>query len=184
MTYLFDLYGVLLKTQSDQALRDLESVLNTDESLWPVYWEYRPDFDAGRVSEEEYWELVRAKLDLEPFDVQKAIEVDYAGWLEADEEMVERVKTLKPKGLLSNIPEGLAKKVLEKHTWLQDFDAIAMSCEIGVEKPQREAYEIALQRLKAKPEETHFFDDNEANVQAAKELGINATLFTGIEVLK
>lgn len=183
MTYLFDLYGVLLKTQSEQALRDLENVLGCGEELWPVYWEYRGDFDAGRVSEEEYWELVRAKLQLEPFDVAKAIEVDYAGWLEADEEMVERVKTLTPKGLLSNIPAGLAKKVKEKHTWLQDFDAVAMSCDIGVEKPQARAYEIALEMLGAKPEETYFFDDNEANVEAAKKLGIQATLFTGIEVL-
>lgn len=184
MKYLFDLYGVLLKTQTDEALRALEQVLGCGEELWPVYWEYRGDFDAGRVSEEDYWELVCTRLGLEPFDVAKAIEVDYDGWLEADEEMVERVKGIKPKGLLSNIPKGLAEKVLAKHTWLQDFDAISMSYEIGVEKPQARAYEIALERLNAKPEETYFFDDNAANVQAAKELGINAVLFTGIEDLK
>lgn len=183
MKYLFDLYGVLLKTQSEQALRNLEDVLGTDERLWPVYWEFRPDFDAGRVSEEEYWELVRAKLELPAFDVQRAIEVDYAGWLDADEEMVAKVADLQPKGLLSNIPEGLAKRVLAKHTWLKDFDAISMSYEIGVEKPQPEAYKIALERLGATPEETYFFDDNPDNVAAAKELGLDARLFTSIEDL-
>lgn len=184
MKYLFDLYGVLLKTQTDQALRNLEEVLGCGPELWPVYWQFRGDFDAGRVSEEEYWELVRAELNLPAFDVKQAIEVDYAGWLEEDPEMVERVKSIKPKGLLSNIPAGLARRVLDKHTWLQEFDAIAMSCDIGVEKPNSKAYEIALEMLGATPEETLFFDDNEANVNAARELGIQAVLFTGIEDLK
>lgn len=184
MKYLFDLYGVLLKTQSDQAKRDMEKVLGTDESMWPVYWQLRPDFDAGRVSEEQYWEQVRKALKLQPFDIQSAIEVDYEGWMRPDEAVIERVSTIKGKGLLSNIPKGLAKRVLQKHTWLQDFDALALSWEIGVEKPHPRAYEIALQRLGATPEETLFFDDNEDNVRAARELGIQATLFTGIEVLK
>lgn len=187
MNFLFDLYGVLLKTQSEQALRALEQVTGATDELWPVYWELRPDFDAGRVTAEEYWDKVQKRLHVDPFDIQQAIDTDYAGWLEEDPEMVDLVRGLAKDhrvGLLSNIPEGLAREVLRKHTWLQEFDSIAMSYDIGVEKPQPEAYAKALELLGTLPAETHFFDDNEANVWAAERCGLQAHLFTDIDTLK
>ncbi|MEJ5927900.1 HAD family phosphatase [Corynebacterium sp. H128] len=187
MNLLFDLYGVLLKTQSPSALKALEDATGSGPELWPVYWDLRPDFDAGRVTAEEYWEQVKQRLQLEAFDVQQAIEADYAGWLEPDPEMVDLVTSLGEQhrvGLLSNIPEGLAERVKERHTWLRDFHSVAMSCDIKVEKPDPEAYRKALELLGTKPEETHFFDDNEANVAAAEEFGLIAHHFTGVETLK
>lgn len=187
MNLLFDLYGVLLKTQSEGALRELEKVVGVGEELWPVYWAHRPDFDAGRVAEEEYWERVRQDLKIGKFDVKKAIEVDYAGWLEEDPEMVALVSELTREnrvGLLSNIPRGLAERVLEKFTWLQEFDSVAMSYAIGVEKPEAGAYRVALEMLGVTARETHFFDDNEENVRAAAEFGLQAHHFTGIETVR
>lgn len=188
MNLLFDLYGVLLKTQTKHVLHKLEQAIGSGPEMWEPYWRLRPDYDAGRVTDEEYWERMRRELNLPVIDAAKARRADFDGWLEADQEMVDYVLHLKAQGhhvgLLSNIPEGLAKEVKAKHTWLQHFDSVAMSCEIGAEKPSPEAYAKALEMLQSEPEETHFFDDNPANVEAAQKLSLHAHLFTCIQDLK
>lgn len=58
------------------------------------------------------------------------------------------------------------------------FDEIVDSSEVGLRKPDPRVYELALERLGSKPEETFFVDDFEANVQAARDLGITGITFT------
>ncbi|MDU0479743.1 HAD family phosphatase [Staphylococcus chromogenes] len=188
MNLLFDLYGVLLKTQTAEALSRLESTIGAGPEMWAAYWRLRPDYDAGRVSDEEYWASMQRELGLAPFDYEEARRADFDGWLAPDEEMIQFVLGLKQDGhrvgLLSNIPKGLAAEVRAQHTWLDKFDSVAMSCEIGAEKPSAAAYEIALDMLGTKAEDTHFFDDNQANVVAAQRAGLQAHLFRNIDDLK
>ena len=164
--YLFDLYGVLLKVQEEGALRDIERVVGAGPEIWETYWEFRYDLDAGLLTEQEYWEKFRTALDLPPFDVDAAIKQG------------ERV------GLLSNIPHGLARRVRKQHAWLDKFNAVTMSCDLGVAKPHPEAFKAALQNLGSTPEDTVFFDDNPGNVAAARELGITGVVFRNIDDVK
>lgn len=186
--YLFDLYGVLLKVQEEGALRDIERVVGAGPEIWETYWEFRYDLDAGLLTEQEYWEKFRTALDLPPFDVDAAIEVDYRGWLAPDEEMVSYVTEMinqgERVGLLSNIPHGLARRVRKQHAWLDKFNAVTMSCDLGVAKPHPEAFKAALQNLGSLPEDTVFFDDNPDNVAAARELGITGVVFRSIDDVK
>nr|WP_255567741.1 HAD-IA family hydrolase [Corynebacterium sp. TAE3-ERU16] len=82
-------------------------------------------------------------------------------------------------GLLSNIPTFLAERVRARHTWLERFDAVTMSCDIGVAKPDPGAYRAACAALGAEPGEVLFFDDNPVNVAAAREFGMRAVEVTG-----
>lgn len=56
------------------------------------------------------------------------------------------------------------------------FDPICYSHEIGVNKPDPEAFRITLERLGADPEEVFFVDDVPENIEAARALGIGAHL--------
>ncbi len=47
----------------------------------------------------------------------------------------------------------------------------------GYRKPEHEIYRIALKKAGAEPVTTIFIDDNEENVNAAKELGLYSSLF-------
>ncbi|WNI26148.1 HAD family phosphatase [Streptomyces sp. ITFR-16] len=79
--------------------------------------------------------------------------------------------------LLSGLPEQLAE-VDER------FDALAFSCALGATKPAPEAFAGALRLLDATAEEAFFVDDREANVRAARELGLTAVLFEGGTALR
>ncbi|WP_047239340.1 HAD family hydrolase [Corynebacterium epidermidicanis] len=188
LNLLFDLYGVLLRTQSPQALANLERTIGSGPEMWEPYWRLRPGYDAGTLSDEAYWAAMQKELKLEPFDYEAARRVDFDGWLEPDQEMIDYVLELTRAGhrvgLLSNIPIGLGEAVKAKHTWLSEFDAVAMSGEMGVEKPSVRAYELALELLGTQAAQTHFFDDNPANVAAAERAGLKAHLFKDINDLR
>ena len=85
-------------------------------------------------------------------------------------------------GFLSNTEIAGVKIFQEKGYDI--FDVTVFSCLEGTIKPERRAYEIALERLGVGPEEAVFIDDRPTNVKGAKEVGINAILFKNINHLK
>ena len=54
-----------------------------------------------------------------------------------------------------------------------------VSCETGARKPERAAFQIALDRLGVAPDEVVFVDDSQTNVDAAAALGMRAVRATG-----
>ena len=63
------------------------------------------------------------------------------------------------------------------------FDAVVFSNEVGAVKPQRKAFEIAIERMELPAGEILFVDDNPHNIQAAEGLGFQTHLFTDVEKL-
>ena len=53
------------------------------------------------------------------------------------------------------------------------FDALYLSYEMGIMKPERRIFEMMLQGENAKPEETVFIDDSAHNTEVAASLGIH-----------
>jgi len=54
---------------------------------------------------------------------------------------------------------------------------LEISCDDGLKKPDEKAFELILQRLGVKPEESVFIDDKQENLDAAKKLGMKIALF-------
>ncbi len=52
------------------------------------------------------------------------------------------------------------------------FDDLIFSAEVGLAKPDRRIFDLALDRLGVNPDETIFIDDGLANVEAAKSIGM------------
>ncbi|MDQ1429140.1 MAG: putative hydrolase of the superfamily, partial [Acidimicrobiaceae bacterium] len=61
---------------------------------------------------------------------------------------------------------------------LRRFKPRIFSCRLRAVKPEPAAFTAALAVLGCEPGEVVFFDDRQANVAAAAELGLRATLFT------
>lgn len=97
-----------------------------------------------------------------------------------DERMLDVIRRYKPKykiGMLSNIaPDRLQRYFSPEQLTL--FDTLALSYEIGVMKPNPEAYEIAAAKLGVSLDECVFVDDLERNIVAAEELGMKTIVFT------
>jgi putative hydrolase of the HAD superfamily len=72
---------------------------------------------------------------------------------------------------------------LTKFGLLDYFDAFFSSCYLGLRKPDRKIYQVALDVLQRDPEEVVFIDDRAENAAAAASLGIHAIRYEGSEKL-
>jgi putative hydrolase of the HAD superfamily len=72
---------------------------------------------------------------------------------------------------------------LAKFGLLDDFDAFFSSCYLGLRKPDRKIYQVALDVLQRDPEQVAFVDDREENVAAAVSLGIRGIRYEGSAAL-
>ncbi|HEX4037012.1 MAG TPA: HAD family phosphatase [Acidobacteriaceae bacterium] len=59
------------------------------------------------------------------------------------------------------------------------FDAFFSSCYLGLRKPDRKIYQVALDVLQRDPEDCIFIDDRPENVAAAVSLGIHGIRYAG-----
>jgi putative hydrolase of the HAD superfamily len=72
---------------------------------------------------------------------------------------------------------------LAKFNLLDQFDAFFSSCYLGLRKPDRKIYQVALDVLQRDPEGVVFIDDRVENVAAAASLGIHGVRYEGSEQL-
>ncbi len=106
-----------------------------------------------------------------------------------DEQMIETIKKLRKKGikcyLVTNQEKYRAQYLKEQMGFDKLFDDMFLSGDIGYKKPDREFYEFILNNLKNKYEihsqEIMFFDDDQRNVDAAKNCGIDAYFYKNFE---
>ncbi len=64
------------------------------------------------------------------------------------------------------------------------FTAFFTSCWLGVAKPARRIYELALAMSQAEPDRAVFIDDREQNLHPARALGMRAVRFTTADALR
>jgi len=137
------------------------------------------DFQKGIISEKEFWQKVNSLLGTN-------INVQEGTWLNGlkkaykeKPDIFSHIKSLRKKGIkvgiLSNIE--LPNMNFLKEKYKGKFDTAVYSCEENIIKPNKEIYQLALNKLQVKLEETIFIDDKIINTEAAKKLGIHTILF-------
>ena len=67
--------------------------------------------------------------------------------------------------------------VFRYHQFLNVFDEVFYSYEMGARKPEPKFFKIALEQSRFKPEECLLIDDNEDNIVQAKKMGFQTWLF-------
>ncbi|KUL38845.1 HAD family hydrolase [Streptomyces sp. NRRL F-4489] len=190
-TVLFDLFGVLARHQSPAGRQRLVRAVGGQESgFWDAYWALRPPYDRGESDGPAYWRQVAARMGIRLDDARIAelIAADIESWSAVDGAMVALVGELAARGttlgLLSNIPEELARHYEGRHAWLGHFRVRAFSCRIGHAKPEPAAYRWCQEALPGPPENVLFVDDRPENVRAAEAVGMRGHHFTGEERLR
>jgi epoxide hydrolase-like predicted phosphatase len=71
----------------------------------------------------------------------------------------------------------LSKEALMKDKKYKNFKPLIVSCDVGMRKPNPEIYKLTLKKLKLKPSETLFIDNQEWNLKPAEVLGMKTILF-------
>jgi putative hydrolase of the HAD superfamily len=145
--------------------------------------------ERGEISEADFLENLswglEAELGRRP-TLHRFREI-YFDALHANEPMLELMRELRDRGLRMAI---LTNNVREwEELWRSKlpldeiFEVIVDSGWVGMRKPQHEIYHLTVERLGdgLEPAECLFVDDNELNVEAARELGMTAVQFRSNE---
>lgn len=187
---IFDVGGVLVRTEDLTPRQQLAADLGLSlEALYDLVFSSDTGTLAqlGRISNDDHWQAVGHQLGLVWPDQVDAFRTTFFADDQLDRQLLSFITTLRTKykiALLSNASSNLRHWITTE--WgISDgtFDAIVVSAEEGVMKPNPEIYRIALARLDVAPHEAIFVDDFEENVEAARALGIEAVHFTSPEAL-
>lgn len=111
-------------------------------------------------------------------DFMAGVWEEYLGTLNT--ELAEYFTNLRPRyrtGILSNSFVGAREREREKYAFEDITDVIVYSHEIGVAKPDPEAYLEVCRRLDVVPQDVVYLDDREIAVEAATAVGMAAVLF-------
>ena len=133
--------------------------------------------NVGRISAEEYAARAADRMGVSSASVLAAIESVYAGRL--NEPLVAYLRALAPTTTVVAVTNNWSflDRLLARHGIADLFDVVINSADVGCRKPSVEFFRILLERLDCGAERVVFVDDDEANVAAARSLGLRTVHF-------
>lgn len=182
---IFDFGGVLCP-QPDPAkiARAAQACGMSPERFWEAFWAPRLEYDAGRLEPAEYWRRVLGRPPGETL-LTELIRHETGFWDTFDARLLEWIAELRAAGLmtaiLSNLPRVLGQALRAAPGFLDHFDHVTFSCELGAVKPEPRIYAHAIEGLGVAAAEALFLDDKAANVEGARAVGLEAERFTSWE---
>jgi epoxide hydrolase-like predicted phosphatase len=177
-----DFGGVLVRTEDPEprrrqavklgmTSRDLEKIIFESESAQKA--------STGQILEDDHWQAVAEKLGVSRAEADQIIEQFFSGD-RTDLALTEFLRSLRPEYrvcLISNAWSGL-RGFITRQKFDDIFDAMIISSEVGLIKPDPHIYHLALEKLGARPAESVFIDDVAINVEAARSVGMLGIIFT------
>ena len=179
---VFDIGGVLTTTPDTNWQHTWEAKLNLEpgqliKSTLHV-WQAG---SVGALSEHDVSASVREILGLAAFDFEAMMTDIWSQYLgELNEELAYYFRSLRPSyrtAILSNSFVGAREKEQLRYRMQEMADFIVYSHEVGMSKPDPRIYWLTCERLGIPPEATIFLDDVEANIEAARIVGMHAIHF-------
>lgn len=171
---VFDLAGVVVARNQErcpQYIMDYFYFINSGEAL-PEFWD---DYDRGTRDIDSVAQCLAEFRDSD-FETAKSRMLEAVTYQEQVAPTAELIAELKAAGyrlfVLSNMSKDYIEFLREMPVF-QHFEGEIVSCEVGLIKPEREIYNLLLDRYNLVPEQTMFIDDRKPNVDAAAEVGIN-----------
>jgi putative hydrolase of the HAD superfamily len=128
--------------------------------------------ETGTLSESEFEATFGKRLGLENPD--GLIDSMFAG-MKPLEPMVEAVRRIRASDLLTGlVSNSWSTAHYDRELLAELFDAVVISAEVGLHKPQPEIYLLAAERLGIEPAQCLFVDDLKENCEGAEAVGMTA----------
>jgi putative hydrolase of the HAD superfamily len=182
---IFDYGEVLSGPPNPEFHRALLETSGLPEDLFErLYWAHRLDFDANVLNSSTYWQRIAqdAGIRFTGGQIDRLNELDASMWMDLNQTMLDWAFAIARAGLktaiLSNMGESVLNFMRREFAWLDRFDQLTWSCELGAVKPGEAIYRHTIRKLAVKPEEALFIDNIEKNVAGARAVGLHGFHFT------
>lgn len=139
--------------------------------------------DRGTLSQDELFSSLAELAGVPPALVER----EWQAYVHIDPRMVDLVRAFASqckRGLITNAPSPFVRAMLDRYALAGLFDAIIVSSEVGLAKPDREIYERLLALLSVEPADALMIDDNADNIAGAIAAGMGGLLFRSYEQLR
>ena len=176
--YIFDLGKVIVKFKVENLFkkffktdREIKYFLN-NICTWDWHIQQDTKYDTSKAADSLIKKYPNYKIPIEAF---------YGRFLEMIdgiyEENLKIALNLKKKGkkiyILSNFPGDQFDNFMKENKFLNEFDDMIISGKVGLKKPDKKIYELAIKKFDCNPNKTLFIDDRPENTKAAQNFGIN-----------
>jgi len=176
-TVIFDMYGVIIKDPGGNLVPFVNRTfpeLKTEDVY--IHW---MDGNIGSRPSSEFFKNIGYKGDL------AEIEAEYLNSIEIDGAFIETALTLRRYyrlALLSNDLSEWSDFLRRKFELNSLFDAIIVSGDVKIKKPDPLIFRMMLDRLAQPASECIYVDDRRSNLTAARSLGMDTILFNSRNV--
>ena len=184
---IFDWGGVLIDDPRPGLLRYCAEAFDVSQEHYvPAHDSFLDEFHTGAIIEQMFWHRISAELGKPAPEISSLWYEAFRSAYVPKPEVFSLATSLHDKGyktaLLSNTELPAVGFFHEQNYNM--LDVLVFSCVERIAKPEREIYEITLNRLGSKAEQTVFTDDRCDYIQGARKAGLHAILFEGIDQLK
>ena len=185
---VFDIGGVLIELDPERCIRAFREILGFEritEILDPCHQKgIYGDMEAGILPADEFRRLILAESrpGCQPVHVDQAMAALLVGMREDTVQTVKRLAARYPLYLLSNNnPISMARTYeIMRENGIEHESAFRgefISWEMKLLKPSRAFYEETVRRIGLPAGEILFIDDNQANVDGARSVGMEARYY-------
>ena len=182
---IWDMEGVLMLTDENDISLTVAIALNAPyEKVREIYFSDTNDkVDLGEITMDQFNEYVLDTLKISR-DKKHLLEEVFNERAYIDEDLLKQIMEMGRDykvGLLSNYSNDLRSRIEKEWAIGSVFDEIIISCEVGVVKPDPVIFNLMLDRLGVKADESVFIDDRIKNIDGAKKMGFHTIFFTSSE---
>ncbi len=134
----------------------------------------------GKMSEKKALDVMAKNLKTTPQKLKKLYLQAYKKYYVLNKELLKFIIKIRKSGYKTAILSDqwyLSKKALFPKDFYNKFDATIISCDVGIRKPNPKIYDIVLRKLRLKPSQTVFIDNQKWNIAPAKKIGMKTILF-------
>jgi epoxide hydrolase-like predicted phosphatase len=177
---VFDFGGVLMRTGDPIGRREWETRLGLPQGELERIVHGSETWittQHGQMTVDDYWRWVANTTGISESEVLR-LQYDYFRDDVLDKSLMMLIASLRKSGyklgLLSNDSAALEQKLRQELSIYDEFDAVVISAHIGVMKPDAKTYEAIAHALGVTLTECVFIDDNEANIDGARRVGMTA----------
>jgi epoxide hydrolase-like predicted phosphatase len=187
---IFDVGGVLIRTQSRAGREKWAARLGLDSWAFENFvfnGESGRQAQLGQKTFAAHWRWLGNHFSLDEAGLAEMQRDFFAGDV-MNESLVAYVKRLRQAGyrtgLLSNFGDDARHVWTEVYPFIEHFDGLVISAEVGLMKPDPKIYHLAAESVRVKVEEALFVDDFIENIEGAKRVGMQTIHFTDPETVQ